>query len=164
MTIRDARIRTLPLAAAIAALSFGVNADAQEREIVTTIDLYGSLAALTGAELPEDAALDTANVMNAMLGKENAKGREEFVEQDNGNSGNLGFRSGNWKLQRHEKGKARNVVVEQELANVEVPVYQLFNLEQDPGEKENVIKSHPEIAERLTVRLDEIIAAGRSRN
>lgn len=137
---------------------------AVSEEVVTTIDLYGSLAALTGAELPEDAARDTADVMNAMMGKENAKGREEFIEQDNGNSGNLGFRSGNWKLQRHAKGKARHVVVEQKLDSVEVPVYQLFNLEQDPGEKENVIESHPEIAGHLTERLDEIIDAGRSRN
>lgn len=132
-------------------------------EIVTTIDLYASLAALTGGELPSDAALDTADVLSAMLGEKNAKGREEFVQQDNGNNGNYGFRSGNWKLQRHAKGKARNVVVEQLLENTEVPENQLFNLEQDPGEKENVIESNPEIAETLKKRLDEIIESGRTR-
>lgn len=126
-------------------------------EIVTTIDLYASLAALTGGEMPEEAALDTENILPALLGAENAKGREEFVQQDNGNNGNYGFRSGNWKLQHHAKGKARNVVVEKLLENSDVPTYQLFNLEQDPAEKENVIESNPKIAETLKKRLGEIV-------
>lgn len=132
-------------------------------EVVTTIDLYSSLASLTGAEIPADAALDSADVSGALLGKENAKGREEFVQQDNGKGGNYGFRSGNWKLQRHDSGKTRNLVVEKLLENTPVPRFQLFNLDQDPGEKENLIESHPEIAEKMKGRLAEIIESGSSR-
>ncbi|MEX2578287.1 MAG: arylsulfatase [Verrucomicrobiales bacterium] len=132
-------------------------------EVVTTIDLYASLARLTGADIPDDAALDSVDVMKALLGKKNAAGRKEFVQQDNGKTGDLGFLSGNWKLLRHPSGKSRNLVVERKLENTEVPELQLFNLEQDPGENENVVESHPEIAERLEGRLDEIIEAGRSR-
>ncbi|MAS96937.1 MAG: arylsulfatase [Verrucomicrobiales bacterium] len=132
-------------------------------EVVTTIDLYSSLASLTGAEIPADAALDSADVSGALLGKENAKGREEFVQQDNGKGGNYGFRSGNWKLQRHDSGKTRNLVVEKLLENTPVPQFQLFNLDQDPGEEENLIESHPEIAEKMKGRLAEIIESGSSR-
>lgn len=132
-------------------------------EVVTTIDLYSSLASLTGAEIPADAALDSADVSGALLGKENAKGREEFVQQDNGKGGNYGFRSGNWKLQRHDSGKTRNLVVEKLLENTPVPQFQLFNLDQDPGEEENLIESHPEIAEKMKARLAEIIESGSSR-
>jgi arylsulfatase A-like enzyme len=132
-------------------------------EIVSTMDLYGSLATLTGAELPAAAALDTADVLGALLGEKNAKGREELVQQDNGTGGTFGFRSGNWKLLRHDSGKARHLVVERELATTDVPAHQLFDLSVDPGESEDLFTSQPEVASRLQARLDEIIASGRSR-
>jgi len=132
-------------------------------EVVSTIDLYGSLAGLTGAVIPENAALDTQNVMGALLGEANAKGREDLVQQDNGTAGNYGFRSGNWKLLRHDSLTTRNLVVEKELENGAVPRFQLFDLSVDPGENENLIDSQPEVATRLQARLQEIIDSGRSR-
>ena len=39
----------------------------------------------------------------------------------------------------------------------------LFNLSDDPGEKVNVAKEQPEVAKRLKAKLDELVAAGRSR-
>lgn len=132
-------------------------------EVVSTIDLYGSLAALTGAPMPEDGAHDTLNVIGALLGENQAKGREEFVQQDNGSSGNYGFRSGNWKLHRHDSLKTRNRVVETGLKDTAVPRYQLFDLSVDPGESENVIGSQPGIAATLQARLEEVIESGRTR-
>ena len=40
---------------------------------------------------------------------------------------------------------------------------QLYDLDRDPGETNNVSKEHPEIAERLKRLLDESMASGRSR-
>lgn len=132
-------------------------------EIVCTIDLASSFASLTGVDLPDDAVLDSMNVMDALLGKEEASGRESLVQQDNGKGGNYGYRKGNWKLQRHDSKRTRNLVVERALENTEVPRFQLFNLEEDPAEKENVIESHPEIAESMKAELAGIIESGRSR-
>ena len=42
-------------------------------EVVCTIDFAGSLANHLGVKLPEDACLDSLNVMDAMLGKKGAK-------------------------------------------------------------------------------------------
>jgi arylsulfatase A len=53
--------------------------------------------------------------------------------------------------------------VRKELANSKVPRYQLFNLDSDPGEKDDLLASHPEIAERMQRELDDIITRGRSR-
>jgi arylsulfatase A len=133
-------------------------------EVVCTIDLYTSFARLTGAKLADDAALDSLDVLAALLGEEGADGRKELVQQDNGNRGNFGFRSGDWKLQLHESKKARNVVVEKLLENTDVPRFQLFNLAEDPAEKENIIDEQPEKAEELKARLQEIIDSGRTRS
>ena len=130
-------------------------------EMVCTIDLAASLAALTGTKLSKDACLDSFNVLEALLGKKGAKGRDHLVQQDNGQGNNYGLRVGDWKLQRHDSKKARNVKLR--LVGTPVPQYQLFNLAEDPGEKHDVLESNPEVAERLKAQLNKLIAAGRSR-
>lgn len=133
-------------------------------ELVCTIDLASSCAALTGQTLPQDACLDSFNVLGALLGdSQKPAGRDHLVQQDNGTSGTLGLRVGQWKLHRYPRKSARNVVVETQLANTPVPEYQLFDLAKDPAEKVNVLAENPELAKRLRERLDLIIKSGRSR-
>jgi len=132
-------------------------------EVVCTIDLAASLAALTGQTLPDDACLDSFDVLGALLGDRDARGRDHLVQQDNGRSGSYGLRVGDWKLQRHDRSSSRNQVVEKQLENTRVPKFQLFNLADDPAEKKNVIDQHPEVAEKLQQQLQKIIADGRSR-
>jgi arylsulfatase A len=132
-------------------------------QIVCTIDLAASLASITGQALADDACLDSFDLSAALLGQPDAKGRDQLVQQDNGTSGTFGFRSGPWKLHRHDGKTARNVDVRTELANSKVPRFRLFNLDSDPGEKDDLLASHPEIAERLKRQLDEVITRGRSR-
>jgi len=131
--------------------------------VVCTIDLATSFAALTETPIPDDACLDSLNVIDALLGKDGATGRRHLIEQDNGKGGNYGYRVGKWKLQRHDKKQARNVVVEGQLTNVPVPNYQLFDLGADPAEQDNVIDQHPEIAEKMKAELQKLLDDGRSR-
>lgn len=132
-------------------------------ELVCTIDLAASLAALTEQPLPEDACLDSFNVLGALLGEQDGEGRDHLVQQDNGSSGTFGLRSGSWKLHQYKKKSARNVVVERQLENSKVSEYQLFDLENDPAEKNNVIEQNPQVASRLKQQLSDIIDQGRSR-
>ncbi len=122
-------------------------------EIVCTVDFSASFAALTGAKIPTNACLDSFNVLGAMLGESGAKGREHLLQQDN-RGNNLGLREGNWKLIR--KGAEKK-------AKKEVVVDQLFDLSQDPAEKNNVAVQNPEILKRLQTLLEKIIADGRTR-
>ena len=132
-------------------------------EVVCTIDLAASLAALVGRLLPDDACLDSFDLLPALLGEPGAKGRSHLIQQDNGASGSYGFREGRWKLVRHDKGVARNRVVERPLANTKVPRYQLFDLDQDPGEERDLRAEHPAVAAGMIERLETAIAAGRTR-
>jgi arylsulfatase A-like enzyme len=132
-------------------------------EVVCTIDLAASVASLTGHSLPENACLDSFDVLAALLGQPDAKGRDHLVQQNNGNNGTWALREGDWKLHRYDRKTARNVVVELPLANTPVPQYQLYHLADDPAETRNVLDRHPEVAERLQRRLAAIIDSGRSR-
>ena len=130
-------------------------------EIVCTIDFAASLASLAGVELPADACPDSFDVSDALLGKPDASGRDHLVQQDNGRGGNYGFRVGDWKLLRHDSGRTRNTALR--LQTRQVPRFQLFDLNTDPGERRDVIEEHPQIARQMREHLAEIIESGRSR-
>ncbi|QDT98630.1 sulfatase family protein [Gimesia aquarii] len=132
-------------------------------ELVCTIDLPASLAALTKQGLSDGECRDSFNVLGALLGENKAKGRDHLVQQNNGNNGTYALRVGNWKLHRYDRKSARNVTVEAQLANTKVPQFQLFNLTDDPAEKTDVLAEHPKVAERLKTQLAKIIEDGRSR-
>ena len=132
-------------------------------EMVCTIDLPASLATLSGQALPADACLDSFDVLGALLGNENARGRDHLVQQNNGNNGTYALRAGDWKLHRYDKKTARNKVVEKKLANTKVPRHLLFNLGADQRERKNLYTEKPEVAKRMVARLEKILADGRSR-
>ena len=132
-------------------------------EMVCTIDLAASFAALAGVKLPKAAVPDSFNVLGALLGEKGAKGRDHLVQQDNGRGGNYGYRVGSWKLQRHDAKRKRNVIVTNTLANQAAPRFALFDLSEDVREKKNVAAEHPEVFQRMKKELQEIIDAGRSR-
>jgi arylsulfatase A len=132
-------------------------------EVVCTIDLATSFASLTGTQIPEEACLDSLDVLPALLGKPDATGRDHLIQQDNGSAGNYGLLSGKWKYQVHAKGRTRNLVVGKNLENTPVPKRQLFDLSKDHAEKTNVLDQHPEVAEALQRQLDQLLADGRSR-
>jgi arylsulfatase A-like enzyme len=137
-------------------------APAVSDEIVSTADFAASFAALTGTPLPPDGCLDSFNVLDALLGKPGAKGRDHLLQQDNG-SGNFGFRASDWKLVRLERrGKSQARVSREEVA-LPAAKHTLYNLTDDPGERTDLSAAHPEVVQRLTTQLDQLINDGRSR-
>jgi arylsulfatase A-like enzyme len=118
---------------------------------VCTIDLAASLAALAKAKVADDAFLDSFDVLDALLGVPDAKGRDHLLQQDN-NGRNFGLRSGKWKL-----------VSRQILGPREPRSLMLFDLETDPAERTDVAQKHPEVLARMNAVLNKIIADGRSR-
>ena len=131
--------------------------------MVCTIDLAASFAGLTGVKLPEDACPDSFDVMDALLGKKDARGRRHLVQQDNGKGGNYGFRAGKRKLQRHDSKRKRNAVVASKLANTPTPRFALFDLSKDKQEENDIADQYPKVLDRMKQRLQKIIDEGRSR-
>jgi arylsulfatase A-like enzyme len=79
------------------------------------------------------------------------------VEQSNA----LALRQGNWKYIEPSNGPGMNVLTNTETG--QDPSGQLFNLDADPGEAHNLIKSSVERAEGMAALLNQIRNAGRSR-
>jgi arylsulfatase A len=123
------------------------------REPAMTIDVLPTLAKRIGAKLAEERRIDGLDVWPLVTGKPEAKTPHDALYFYWG-GGLEAIRSGAWKLHfphayRSMDGKpggtggtpAAYAQAKTDLA--------LFNLENDVGEKTNVIEQHPEVAARL---------------
>ena len=125
--------------------------------LVCTIDFAASFAALVNQKVPDSACSDSINLIDSLMGKSGATGRDHLVTQNNGANGIYALRQGNWKLLRHDNKKAYNLIVESKLANTTVPQYQLFDLKNDPGEKTDLMASEPNRGKGMIEKLQSVI-------
>ncbi len=124
-------------------------------EVFCVVDLPATLAALVDRPLLDDACPDSFALLPVLLGEEGARGRDHLVEQGRG----LALRVGDWKYLEHPNAKpVKSLTYEKGPGQ-----YELFDLANDPAETTNLIEDHPERAERMKARLQEIRDAGRSR-
>lgn len=135
-------------------------------ELITLVDLTASLAALTGQTIPPGAAIDSCNVLPALLGQRRDRpGRETFVAHVGGVGGRvpLAIRQGEWKL--ITEGGARPSFNDANKSN-RTPLTAedrkpfLVNLAADRSEATNVASAHPERVREMKQLLEEIIAQG----
>jgi len=112
-------------------------------DLAASIDLFPTLAKVTGAKLPAKE-LDGKDIMDLLTAKEGAKTPHEYYFLiHNGEA----VRSGDWKY--HKK---QFYTVTDKSFQFEGPA--LYNLKEDIGESKNVIDQYPEIAQRLANALD----------
>lgn len=127
-------------------------------KVVCTIDLCTSLSQLVGFSIPETAFPDSLDVLPALLGKPNARGRDHLIQQPN-KGPTLALRVGNWKVLSYATDKPMKHLTYQKGPGK----YELYNLAVDPGEKQNLAKKHPEKLREMLDRLDRIRQTGRTR-
>jgi arylsulfatase A len=135
-------------------------------EIVCTIDLAASFAALTGTPLPADACLDSQNILPALLGQPDAKGRAELLQQDNGTKGaksDFGLRLGDWKLIRRTNKYQQPATITKKPIPPLKSLHTLHYLPEDPAEKTDLTQQNPEKATELLNRLNQILNSTRTR-
>ncbi len=119
-------------------------------ELVGTIDLLPTIAALTDTPLPVDTKIDGMDV-SALLAGDAESPRNEFVYYTS--QGHVeGLRQGNWKLLvKAARGKGRGKAA----AAAEV---MLFDLSSDMGEQSNLATANPEVVDALTKRMSKLDA------
>jgi arylsulfatase A-like enzyme len=124
-------------------------------EVICLVDLTATAAAITGSPLPEDAAGDSYNILPALRGDESdAPIREATVHHSS--KGGFAIRQGRWVLLDHS-GSGGNKY------KAETAAVQLYDLEADPGEVDNLFERHPEISGQLKALLETYKSSGRSR-
>jgi arylsulfatase A-like enzyme len=124
--------------------------------LFSQIDLLASFAALTGQSLAKDDAPDSFNNLDLLLGK-SKNDRPWLVEH----SGRLTMLKGEWKYIEPGPGAKLQVNTSTETGNDTIP--QLYNLQNDLGERNNLADKNPLIVKEFSDFLKKIRADGRTR-
>lgn len=131
----------------------------QSDQLICLTDLMATCAAILGTALPEDAAQDSFNMLDALSGQAAEPIRDTMIHHSC--FGVFSIRKGPWKL-----------IVETLTSGGWPPPYgagpepgspgQLYNIEDDPAEQHNLWNDRPDVVAALTALLDQQKAAGRT--
>lgn len=130
-------------------------------------DVMATLAAITGFDLPNDAAEDSFDFSPVLAGSQadDAPVREYTLHQTISLA--LAIRHGRWKYLDHQ-GSGGNNYQSDRLAKFAIndgsadAPGQLYDLANDPGEIENLYHQRPDVTAKLKAKLDEFRRDGRS--
>ncbi|MBT3278776.1 MAG: arylsulfatase [Phycisphaerales bacterium] len=106
--------------------------------MVSQTDFFASFASLVGETMPEGKAIDSVDIMPALLG-ESDTGIDVFYQK-------YTLRQGHWKVILPKSGRHGTKTLH------------LFNLLEDPGETTNVAKKNPAVVKRLLKLHKKILA------
>lgn len=118
--------------------------------LVSHLDFFASLAALTGQTLDDDTAPDSFNQLNTWLGKDD-KGREYIIEQ----ASTLSVIKDDWKYiatSNYDNPFWDHVNIETGI----ITQPQLYDLKNDIGEHNNIAAEHPDKVEKLAALIDKV--------
>ena len=121
-----------------------ITAGAIQTQMGTILDLVPTICALAEVELPKDMPLDGYDLKPQFAGNKNKERKEDFLNHfphEHRSSYFTSYVNDGWKVIYHYPLPARG----QKAKGKEFsPKYELFNLKEDPFEKKDLSKSHPE--------------------
>jgi len=118
-------------------------------EMISSVDMLATCAALAGVALPKEAGQDSFNILPALLEEKPAKPCRETLTMQ---GGIIAVRHGKWKLipmVSPPKGKTRPA--------------ELYDLQADLSETNNLAEREPEKVKELVALLDQLKKSQRSR-
>ena len=132
-------------------------------------DLMATCAAITGAKIPEKAGEDSVNMLSALLSEDQGKPIRKYTLHQTISLA-LAIRRGPWKYLDHKGSGGNNYTragrwgMKQYIVPEKAPqaLGQLYNLNSDPRETENLYYKNPEIVKELKEKLEQFKKSGRS--
>jgi arylsulfatase A-like enzyme len=127
-----------------------IEAGRESDEIVHEMDLFPTLARLVGGQVPTDRVIDGVDMSEFIMGKKQDSGREGFVVY----MGNdiFGVKWRDWKLHFKEQSGWNGALREYTMPRV-------YNLINDPQERDNVLFPHTWVPKAALPQLEEHLAS-----
>lgn len=135
-----------------------IKANSTSKEIICLTDMFATFSEITNTSMPSESGEDSVSFLAALKGKKIKSTRAGVIHHSI--SGHFGYRLGKWKLLLAKGSGGWSSPREREAEDM--PIAQLYDIEKDPAETENLYKTHPEIAEKLLQQLELDIKTGRS--
>ena len=127
-------------------------------QLITLLDVFATVSDITGEKAPAMAE-DSVSFLPALSGQAIQSTRKGVIHHSI--SGHFAYRQGKWKLLL-AKASGGWTSPKENQAGADAPQAQLYDMENDPGEQNNLYLSHPEVAQRLLANLTADVQSGRS--
>lgn len=137
-----------------------IKAGSVSEEIVCQIDLLKTCAEIVGKELPKNAGEDSESQLPIFKGEQPSFTRKGIISHSV--SGHFSYREGNWKLILAAGSGGWTAPNNNAAKKAGGPKGQLYDLEKDPGEQNNLFLEHPEIVEKMLAQFTSYVQAGSS--
>lgn len=137
-----------------------IEANSVNRELICHTNLMATCAEIAGLEVPKNSGEDSFSIL-PLLKDETAKSKYEVVVHHS-IKGKFSIRKGKWKLEFCPGSGGWSGPTDFGATKKGLPEIQLYNLEIDEAEENNVYEKNPKIVEELTAELQEIVNRGRS--
>ncbi|MBK1855848.1 arylsulfatase [Verrucomicrobiaceae bacterium 5K15] len=138
-----------------------IKAASTSDQLLCMTDVFATCADLLGKELPADSAEDSVSFLPAFKGEAISSTREGVVHHSI--SGHFAYRMGKWKLCLAKASGGWSAPKENQ-APQGSPKGQLYDMDADPGETNNLYTSKPEVVQQLLKQLTVDVTSGRSTN
>ncbi len=135
-------------------------------QTVCLTDMMATCAAMVNVKLPDKAGEDSFNILPVLLGNQGKEPVRSFTLHQT-ISLDLAIRSGPWVYLDH-KGSGGNNYRTGKMKIYALPEKapdapgQLYNLDTDPGQINNLYHKHPDIVRKLKAKLESFKKSGRS--
>lgn len=137
-----------------------VPAGTTSEAIVGQVDLLATAAEIAGVEVPEDQGEDSTSFLPILTGENEATIRTSIIAQSI--NGSFCVRDGNWKLILCPDSGGWSDPRPGRADTSNLPPVQLYDLNEDPGEKSNLAEQHPDRVTEMTKALQSMIDRGRT--
>ncbi|MCB1226031.1 MAG: arylsulfatase [Verrucomicrobiales bacterium] len=136
-----------------------VNASTSCGQLICHTDLFATMAEILGAPVPNGACEDSVSFLAALRGGPIPSTRHGVIHHSI--SGHFAYRQGPWKLLLARGSGGWSSPNEKKVPK-SAPAGQLYNLDEDFAETNNLFDSRPEVVAELLKQLKDDIARGRS--
>ncbi len=138
----------------------GIKAGGTYTDPVSMTDFMATCADLLNVELPANAAVDSYSLLPALEQPGTKAGRPAVVYASI--DGNFSIQEGKWKLILAPGSGGWAAPRNKKAYKDGLPLVQLYDMEADVSEKQNLEAAHPDIVQHLTTLLEQWVANGRS--
>ena len=137
-----------------------IKANTKSEETICLTDFFATCASIQGQKLADNTAEDSYDLTPILYGKTSLKNLREATVH-HAVEGAFAIRQGQWKLIL-EPGSGGWSFPKPGKDYEGLPAIQLYDLEKDPQEKNNIYAQHPEKVTQLKTLLKKYIQEGRS--
>jgi arylsulfatase A-like enzyme len=138
-----------------------IEAGTRSDETICLTDMLKTCAAINGVGVPSNAGEDSYNILPALVGDKFVAPIREATVATAGN-GTFSVRQGRWKLNLTGSTGGYGNISQKEVVAQGLPLIQLYDLENDVGETNNVYAEYPDVVNRLNALLESYKVRGRS--